>query len=341
MKKRNNIVILGILLTAVTFIYLNRQNQSEYVKNSGMVFGTFYHFTYEHPKGKDLHAELEKVLQDFDNSLSTYNDSSTISKINANISTTTDSLFNAMFKSAVKVSETTKGAFDISVAPLVNLWGFGFSGDTHASISQSTIDSISQFIGIDKVQLSNNTVLKADNRVQLDASAIAKGYSVDIVSEYLEEHNIKNYMVEIGGELRTKGLNPKGKKWIIGIDTPIDDPAAFNRALIERIGISGESMATSGNYRNFYIKDGKKYSHTINPKTGYPVDHNLLSATVLANDCMTADAYATAFMVMGVDKSLELAKNIPGLSLFLIYNDENGSMQTISTGNFSKYIVEE
>ncbi len=295
-------------------------------KCEGEVFGTFYHITYESNKTLQdgINAELEKV----DLSLSPFNESSTITAINNNTSMKADKMFTEVFTLAKSVSEETNGAFDITVAPLVNLWGFGFKQGT--GVSDAAVDSILQYTGFTTVTLSNGEVQKKHAETMLDCSAIAKGYGVDVAGRYLESQGVSNYMVEIGGEIRVRGCNPKGEKWRIGINKPIDDETQMNQELQEILETTDIAMATSGNYRNFYVKDGKKYAHTIDPHTGHPVQHNILSSTVLAEDCSTADAYATAFMVLGLDKTKDVLKKHKELKAYLIYSDDKGEMQVWS-----------
>lgn len=333
------------LFYSVLFLFIlsscvkSPQQEIAYIKNTGKIQGTYYHATYQQPEEKDLQQIIEQVLKEFDLSLSTYDQNSIISRINRNDdSVRTDSYFESMYVAAREVSENSEGAFDITVAPLVNAWGFGFGDKNTKKVPD--VKSILSYIGYEKVKLVNKKMIKSDKRIMLDASAIAQGQSSDIIGKLLESHGCENYMIEIGGEVACKGVNPSGKKWQIGIDKPIDSPFDNDESLQTIVAISGVGLATSGNYRQFYYKDGKKYAHTINPKTGYPVDHNLLSATVIAPTCMQADAYATAFMVLGVDKSMELCKKIPGMDCYLIYVDDKGNNQVIYSEGFKKYFAE-
>lgn len=328
-----------LIITALLFTHCSPKNE-EYTFNKGQIFGTYYSITYLHPKKYDLQAQIEKKLDEFDNSLSTFNPNSIISRINANDPTVvTDDFFNSMYRMARQVSEMSDGAFDITVAPLVNAWGFGFGNHDHSSAPD--LDTIMPYIGFQKIELKNNRILKKDNRIMLDASAIAKGQGCDVIAKLLEKNGCENYMVEIGGEIACKGLNPKGEKWRIGIDKPIDDPNNEDMELQAILAISDVGLATSGNYRQFYMKDGKKYAHTINPKTGLPVEHNLLSVTVIAPTCMQADAYATAFMVLGVERSLEICNQLDDMDCYLIYSDKNASIKTVYSKRFEKYFAKE
>ncbi len=309
-----------------------------YVYNEGFIHGTIYHIVYEHPEGKDLKTAIEEEMQHFDQSLSTFLPTSVISRINQNDpNVKTDHFFETVFQKSQEIAEITDGAFDITVAPLVNAWGFGFKHKE--KITLVLIDSLLKTVGWQKVTLENGRLIKENAHTMLDASAIAKGYSVDIVGQFLEKQGCKNYMVEIGGEVVSRGKNEKGEWWRIGINKPKDD-APFNAKLHAIVQLENRGLATSGNYRNFYIEGGKRYAHTINPKTGYPVQHSLLSATVLANDCMTADGYATAFMVMGLDKAIAIVKNDPELEAFFIYSGKNGTYKTWQSSGFKGQLLD-
>nr|WP_319401460.1 FAD:protein FMN transferase [uncultured Carboxylicivirga sp.] len=324
---------ISVLLAVV--LLSSCAKETSFYKNEGLVFGTIYHFTYE--SEADLSDEIKEVMNEFNMSLSTYEKNSVISKINSNQSMETDKYFREVFNKAKEITAATDGAFDMTVAPLVNAWGFGFSKKD--SVSNALIDSLMQDVGMDMVELKDSKIVKQRPGIMLDASAIAKGYSVDVVSDFLESKGVTNYMVEIGGEMRVKGTNPKGVTWKVGIDKPIDDPEVLDRELQEIVSISNVALATSGNYRNFYVKDGKKYAHTISPYNGYPVVHQLLGVSVLAPDCMTADAYATAFMVLGVENATKIVENNPDLEAYFISSGTNGDEYDITyTKGFKKVI---
>lgn len=315
------------------------KKQADYIKSSGEIYGTFYNIAYLHPQGQNLQEKIDKRMQEFNGSLSTFDPNSVISRINNNDdSVRTDAFFESMFNEALKVSTITGGAFDITVAPLVNAWGFGFGN--HDTTAIPDVQSFLAYTGYGKIRMEDHRIIKSDRRIMLDASAIAKGQASDVIGQLLESEGCVNYMVEIGGEVACKGVNPKGKPWQIGIDKPSDDPADENKELQTIVGISGVGLATSGNYRQFYYKDGKKYAHTIDPRTGFPVDHNLLSATVIAPSCMQADAFATAFMVLGVDSSLTVCDQVPDMECYLIYTDKKGAYQVAYTEGFKKYFSE-
>lgn len=322
MKKQRKIIFhsIALVLLIVASVVIIRQNSAmPYQVNQGMVFGTFYKITYQYDK--NLQKEIEAQLKSVNDALSMFDKKSIITAVNNNEPVKLNDMFVNVFKLAQSISEDTDGAFDITVAPLVNAWGFGYKSG--ALPSQQDIDSIRAFVGYQKVKLSGMRIQKEDARLTLDCSAIAKGYGTDVVARYLLREGIKNFMVEIGGEIVTHGVNPKRQQWSIGIEKPVEDSLAMKSELQTVLKVDDIAMATSGNYRNFYYKDGKKYAHTIDPKTGFPVQHNILSATVLAKQCAVADAYATAFMVMGLEKSKEILARHKDLKAYLIY-DDNG-----------------
>ena len=302
---------------------------------SGEVHGTFYHITYAASSKIVDEDDLKEVFSRFDRSLSTFDSLSVISRINQNDSSVVlDSLFTKVFTRGMEISKMTNGAFDMTVAPLVNCWGFGFL--KKEDVTATMIDSILQFVGYEKVKLENGHIVKQDERTMLDASAIAKGYSCDVTADFLRSKGIENYMVEIGGEIVTRGKNKHGKNWTIGITKPKEGVQIDDMEIQEVLCMSDKAMATSGNYRQFYYKDGKRYSHTINPSTGYPAEKSILSATVVADDCMTADAFATAFMVMGIEKSVEYSE-ANGMCAYFIYSDEENQLRVKATDAFSSF----
>lgn len=304
-----------------TVIIVSRQQSTPYQHDRGMVFGTVYHITYQSSKSlqKDIEAELAKV----DASLSPFNKRSIITAVNENRDTVVNKMFSDVFALAMKISDSTNGAFDITVAPLVNAWGFGFKGG--AMPSRHQVDSLKALVGYHKVSFTNGRVSKTDPRIMLDCSSIAKGYGCDVVAKFLSAKGIDNYMVEIGGEIVTRGISEKRLPWKIGVTKPTDDSLNVNQEIQTIINVTDKAMATSGNYRNFYYKNGRKYAHTIDPSTGYPVQHNILSSTVIADDCATADAYATAFMVMGLDKAKAILSRHPELMAYFILASDDGT----------------
>ena len=336
-KKKLRWQLPFLLLLVIGTIYVIRNNPSTapFQQEEGAIFGTFYHVTYQCDSSlqKDIQAELQKV----DASLSPFNQTSVISRVNRNEEVIPDSMFIHVFRLAKEISRKTDGAFDITVAPLVNAWGFGFKNEPNVTPAQ--IDSLLQFVGFEKVSLSGGKVVKQDPRVTLDCSAIAKGYGSDAVARLLDRKGIRNYMIEIGGEIVVKGQSPQKRPWKVGVNKPIDDTLNVHNEIQTILNVKDAGIATSGNYRNFYYKDGKKYAHTIDPHTGYPVQHSILSATVLAKDCATADAYATAFMVLGLEKAQEVLDRAPDVQAYLIYADENGKDQVFATPGMKKLIT--
>ena len=339
MKSRRTIayICFAALFSYILYHRHEQSKQTPYQHNEGTVFGTLYHISYQYDD--NLEAGIKTELKQFDQSLSMFNKNSVISRVNRNDTTVLlDPWFIQVFEQGQKIAAITQGAFDMTVAPLVNAWGFGFKKSERLTPQQ--IDSIRHFIGYTKLRLQNGKIQKNDPRTMLDASAIAKGYACDVIAQYLQAKGIDNYMVEIGGEVAAKGKNNRGACWRIGINKPIEDQSANPGEIEEVIQLCDGGMATSGNYRNFYYKDGKKYAHTIDPRTGYPVQHTLLSATVIAPTCMEADAFATSFMVLGLEKSIAIATSQPQIAAFFIYEDQDGKNAILSTENFNTYLLQ-
>lgn len=335
-KKRIWQVAFLALLVIGTVVIIRQQRNMPYQHDEGFIFGTVYHVTYQHDRNlqKNIEAEMKKV----DDALSTFNKNSIISKVNENKSVELNDMFIDIFNLAQDISKDTDGAFDITVAPMVNAWGFGFKEGTPPT--KHVIDSLKAFVGHDKVELKGGKIIKKDPRIMLDCSAIAKGYGVDVVTDYLKKEGIKNFIVEIGGEIVSSGISEKRLPWKIGVTKPVDDSLKQDQELQTVLNVTNKAMATSGNYRNFYYKNGKKYAHTIDPKTGYPVQHSILSATVLADRCAVADAYATSFMVMGLDKTKEILKTHPELMVYIIYADSLGNNKIWYSSSMKEKIVE-
>ena len=335
MKTKKSFLWLAFLILATIWILARRNQKAEFNTASGFVFGTVYKIAYQHDA--DLKPEIEAELKRFDQSLSPFNDSSVISRVNRNEELVTDSFFQTCFNRSMEISRETKGAFDITIAPHANAWGFGFKKGNFPD--SAMIDSLLEMTGYEKVKLSDEgKVVKTDPRIMLSCSAVAKGYAVDVIAQLLKKKGIRNFMVDIGGEVVVHGQNPQNGLWRIGLNKPIDDSLAVNQELQAVLQVTDLGMATSGNYRNYYYKDGKKYAHTIDPRTGYPVQHSILSATVIAKDCMSADAYATAFMVMGLEEAERVADAHPDIDACFIYTDEEGKLQTFLTKGMEKYM---
>ena len=308
------------LLIIGTVLIIRQQHNMPYQRYSDFVFGTTFTVTYQcdSDMSQSIKAELLKV----DYSLSPFNKESVITAINNNEDVKPDKMFMDVFQLAMDVSRETDGAFDITVAPLVNAWGFGFKSGEKPTARQ--VDSLRHIIGYQKISVDHGKIRKQDPRMMLDCSAIAKGYGTDVVANFLRSRGVKNFMVEIGGEIVTCGVNPERLPWKVGVIKPEDDSLSVSHELQTILNVTDIAMATSGNYRNFYYQGGKKYAHTIDPKTGYPVQHNILSATVLAKTCAQADAYATSFMVMGLDKAQKVLERHPEMMVYFIYDDGQG-----------------
>ena len=323
-----------------------------YQRISGETMGTTYNVSYQDSLGRNFKLKIDSLLIQINNEVSTYIPSSDISKFNQSekqFSLSTNGIPNAnhFYKNYIKAKEffvLTKGSYDPTVMPLVNYWGFGYKDTTLTKVDSMAVDSIlNRFIGFSKIELKNNKdttlLIKKSPEVELDFSASAKGYGVDQIFEFLASKGVKNSMIEIGGELRAGGKNDKGKKWSIGINTPTEDAQVSDfQAIVE---LNNMALATSGNYRNYYIVDSMKYSHTINPSTGFPERNTLLSASIFAEDCITADALATASMVMGLPACAELIENLEGVEGYFIFGDSSGNMDVIVTTGTAKLLRNE
>lgn len=333
----NKITSLSILFV---LILSSCAKKNEFLSFGGFAQGTTYRMIYA-PAGElnlaDIRYEVDSILSAFDMSLSLYQKSSIVSRINRNENVVVDSLFAEVFRISKEISALTDGAFDITVGPLVKAWGFG--PDEHKNFSLQKLDSMMKLVGMEKVELKNGRIIKADPGMILDFNAIAQGFSVDIVCRYFDRLGIKNYLVEIGGEVRIKG-NKNGAPWRIGIDKPVDNNITPGGNLEAVIRLENNSLATSGNYRKFYVENGIKYSHTIDPKTGYPAKNQLLSATIIARECATADGIATACMVMGKDKTIDFLGHHPEFEGYLVYSDSTGDFKTWTSEHLKKHITE-
>lgn len=328
---KKTLFTLFLFALAAFFLFYEFPKDKEYQHRDGFIFGTVYSVTYSNPESKDLSAAITRALDDVNNSLSMFNKQSTIAKVNNNEVVQLDSLFLTVWNVGQEVSRSTDGAFDMTVAPLVDLWGFGLKN--REIVTDAEVDSLRQYVGYNLVQLEDGLLRKTYPQMRIDAGAIAKGYACDVVADTLEAYGCTDFCIEIGGELVVKGHNSKGVNWHIAINKPVEDSTCVNSEIQEVVELTNCGMATSGNYRNYYELDGKRYSHTIDPRSGYPVRHNLLSATIVAPDCMIADAWATACMVAGLDKAKEWIEAYDDLKGYLIY-EENGEMITWRSSDF-------
>jgi len=326
-------------LICVLLFFTACNNKKNVIKIEGNAQGTTYHITYITEGDINYQTAIDSLLKNIDYSMSTWLPNSLISRINNNDKTVlADQYFIDVFNKSLEVSQKTDGLFDVTVGPIVNSWGFGFS--KKETINKNSIDSLLHFVGYKMVRLEGHKIIKEKPQIQLDFNAIAQGYSVDVLANYLESKGINNYLVELGGELKAKGKKDADENWKVGIDKP-NEKELPERKLQAIINLNNKALATSGNYRKFYVEGGQKFAHIINPKTGYPAKQNLLSTTVIADDCITADAYATAFMVMGLEQSkafLEKNKELK-LEVYFIY-DDRGIWKTYTSKNLKKWIQE-
>lgn len=337
MHKSINRSYLHIVLSILLLLFSSCSSEESYHHISGFAQGGIYNVTYSdnNINGKKIKFSpsqieelIERALLEIDNSFSGYNKNSTLSSVNANKDIVIDSLFIDLFNRSKEIYLESDGIFDISAAPFFDIWGFGFTN--RESITQEKIDSIRAFVGMERITISENRLTKSDPRIKLNFNAIAQGYTCDHVALSLESAGICNYLIEVGGEIRCKGKSSRGGKWRVAIDAPIDGSMNSGEYISDIIEVTDVGMVTSGNYRKFYIENGEKYSHTIDPRTGYPVKHNLLSATILAKDATIADAYATWCMVIGLEESIRFLESREDLEGYLVY-DENGVMKVYST----------
>ena len=313
-------------LFLLIFISCGTDKPAQYRKIAGFTQGTTFHITYEDKEEKDLSGQVDSIFKAFDLTFSEYIPNSIVSRINQNDSTVLlDDMFIEVFNKSLQISKETNGALDLTVGPLVNAWGFG--PEKKANIDSAKIDSMLQYVGMEKVRIEGRKLVKDLPGIKIDVNSIAQGYTVDVIYRYFEKLGIENFMVEIGGEVRTKGKNPKGETWRIGVDKPVEGNNAAGESLQTIILLDNKSITTSGNYRKYFEENGQKFSHIIDPHTGYPYKNNLLSVTVIAKDALTADGYDTPLMVLGLEGARQFLKQHPELDAYMIYSDENGKYQ--------------
>ena len=327
--------LLGVGLAALLIWGWDNNPKTQYFHNEGRVFGTYYNIRYE--ARNDLEDSIQAAFNAFDNSLSLFNPHSILSAVNENRDTTTNSLFETMWAEAEKVYSLSGGAFDVTVAPLVKAFGFGRKSDQFSTISSQTIDSLRAFVGFDKVQLIDHHIIKSDPRIQIDGGAVAKGQACDLIASLLRSQGCENYLVDIGGEVVAHGLNAKGEPWHVGITKPNLNNEGAQDELQDILAVTDICMATSGNYRNYYYEGTERRSHTIDPRTGYPVQHSVLSATVVSSSCMRADALATACMVLGAEQAIDMINRAEDAACYLIVA-KNDSLTVISSQNWAEFI---
>jgi len=330
------------LFAAVTFVILysiaGYSADPEFLKISGYTQGTTYHITYQNTVGRDIQPEVEQRLQLIDQLFSNYNPNSLVSQINkSKAPVPIPPLMEQLLLKCFQIYKESEGAFDITVGPLVEAWGFGPSKQKQPTAKE--IDSLLKIVGLTKIKLKNHRLIKSDPRIRLDFNAIAQGFTVDFLAQYFDSLAIPNYLIEVGGELYARGTNASGQQWRIGVETPSDNNLLQGEQIQKVIAVSNKAVSTSGNYRRFYISNGIKFAHTINPHTGYPAQNTLLSVTIVASNCTDADAYATACMVMGLEKAIQFVKNKPQLAAYFIFSKPNGEYGEFVTENLKKLIL--
>ncbi len=334
--KKPALIGLGLMLI-IAFLWrtYNQDSKPRLIHVSGLTMGTIaYNVKYLGEPG-DLKNDIDLVLTELNQSLSTYIPDSEISRLNSTGQLNFESdYFYPVLQVSKEVFLATNKTFDPSIGPLAQAWGFG-PDKKIPEMSQAKVDSLMAIVGFDKVTFDENSVLIPENH-QLDFGAIAKGYAVDLVAELLEENNIHNYMVEIGGEVRCKGINEKEKTWTLGIEDPTVEKS--ERRLYAVARLQDRALATSGNYRNYYEKDGRIYAHIIDPRTGYNATHGLLSVSVFAADCITADAFATAFMVLGMEDSFAIVEENNDLDAIFIYQDDQGNLTNLISEGIKPFV---
>lgn len=330
-----------ILISSFILVLISCKRQAELkpIKFEGEAQGTYYSITYYDSENRNLQKEVDSILTAFDLVASVYLENSMVSKINRNEDIKVNEMFIELFNLSKEVSASTDGAFDVTIGPIINAWGFGSSKQD--SLPESKLEYLKTICGYNKVRIENNRVIKDNPEMILNYNAVAQGFSVDIIGRFFSNLGIENYLIDVGGEVLAKGTKPNKELWNIGIEKP-SESQNDERKLFSTLKITDKAVATSGNYRKYYIKNGVKISHTIDPKTARPVTHNLLSVTVVAKTAVMADAYATAFMVIGKDKAIEFIKMHPdkNLSAYFIFSDETGTLRSFATDELAKIVVE-
>jgi len=329
-----NTIIAGALAGSMALICACGGNQKpQYIGCEGFAQGTTWHITYKAMKGENLKPQFDSILKAFDYSISTYNKESLLTKINDNQDVEVDDIIRTVFEESKWLWEVSDGMFDPTCRPIVNAWGFAKHKELRKP-EQSELDSILQFVGMDKIDIKDKKIVKSDERMSLNFNANAQGYSVDLICDYLKDKGYTDYLVEVGGETRAIGVNAKGTPWRIGIDSPIDGSTPEDREINTVVPVSGKALCTSGDYRNFLEVDGVKYSHELNPKTGYPKDDSLLSVSILSEKAIDGDGLATAVMVLGLEKGRKLVDSLPNVEALFIYADKNGNFKSLKTNGF-------
>ena len=312
-------------------------NQPKKIVLQGLAQGSYYAITYFDELNRDFQHEIDSIFHAVDMSVNLWVDSSIISKVNRNENVTLDSIFIDNFRIAQKAARLSDGYFDPTISPIVAAWGFSYkSGD---SLTPQLIDSLRALVDYRKIHIENGMIIKENPYMKLDFNAIAQGYTSDLIAAFLESRGIKNYLVDTGGEIMAHGNKPDGKPWIVGIEKPAENWDS-EQVVQTRIALRDKGLVTSGSTRKYTERNGRRYSHCIDPKTGYPVEHNVLSATVMAENSVWADALASICMVMGMEKSLPLIESMDGVEVYYIFVNDQNELETFATEGFQKLIID-
>lgn len=323
--KRFAIIVAGLVLLA------SCDKQPQKIMLQGLVQGSYYAITYYDAEGRNFQKEIDSVFHAVDMSVNLWVDSSVINKVNRNEEVVLDQIFIDNFEMAQKAAEISGGYFDPTISPLVSAWGF--SAKNGDSITPQLVDSLKQLVDYRKVHVENGELVKEDPAMKLDFNAIAQGYTTDLVADVLESKGIESYIVDVGGEIYARGTKPDGKPWVVGIEKPAADWDS-ERVVQQRVELQDKGIVTSGSYRKYVERDGKRYSHCIDPMTGYPVEHNLLSATVIAENATWADALASVCMVMGMERSMEIINTLDGVEAYYIFVNDRNELEVAATEGF-------
>ncbi len=326
-----------IVLLITGLLVLASCNKPQKIVLQGLAQGSYYAITYYDEKGRNFQREVDSIFHAVDMSVNLWVDSSIISKVNRNEEVTLDSIFINNFNIAQEAAQLSDGYFDPTISPIVAAWGFSYK--TGDSITPQLIDSLKQLVDYRKIRIENEKIVKENPSIQLDFNAIAQGYTSDLIAHFLESRGIENYLVDTGGEIMARGEKPDGKPWIVGIEKPAKNWDS-EQVVQTRIALRDKGLVTSGSTRKYVERNGKRYSHCIDPKTGYPVEHQLLSVTVLADNSVWADALASICMVMGKEKSLPLIENLDEVEAYYIYVNERNELETFATNGFQNLIIE-
>ena len=325
------LLIMGLALLAAC------GQQPKKMVLQGLAQGSYYAITYYDEQGRDFRNDIDSIFHAVDMSVNLWVDSSVISKVNRNEEVALDDIFIDNFNIAQEAARFSDGYFDPTISPIVTAWGFSYKdGDT---ITPQLIDSLKQLLDYRKVRIENGKVVKENPAMTLDFNAVAQGYTSDMIAAFLDSKGVKNYLVDTGGEIMAKGGKPNGKPWIVGIEKPAPDQDA-ERVVQTRLALRDKGLVTSGSTRKYVERDGKRYSHCIDPHTGYPVEHQVLSVTVLAENSVWADALASICMVMGMEASLPLIEGMDGVEAYYIFVNAYGELETFATEGFQKLIVD-